>query len=195
MQPSYVDPIDPNKTIIDRVHNLYEGIDTDNANVLGTLILCSSLSIDFMMLYILHSVSKHKRYYLYFAMMLFYLVRFVIQQLTTLPLPNNYKFHNYFNVPSLFVRYQVFGDLYPSGHVSVPLFFLQSTDNYLLKRFAVFQLFYQSFIVTYTRSHYFIDIVGGVSLALNIIFVSKWLYSKLQTLYYSLIISILVLHA
>ena len=120
------------------MHQLYEFVDTDDPCVMGTLVSMSSLSIDLMMLYTLYTASKRKTYNVYLAITLFYLLRFTIQQLTTLPLPSNYKFHNYLHIPSIFVRYDVLGDLYPSGHASVPIFFLYSVSNTQLKQFAVF---------------------------------------------------------
>jgi hypothetical protein len=75
-QPCYVDP---NQTqVVDRVQNALKSVDTDSHVVLGGLILLSSLSIDFMMLQMLYSISKRKNYSLYLAVMIFYALRWLI---------------------------------------------------------------------------------------------------------------------
>lgn len=130
-QPSYVanETTEPSYVMIkDRLHDLFGPPDKER---IPLLIAMSSFYIDLLLLQMLFQIEKTRQYKYYGLLGAFYTLRLVIQQLVTLPLPPYYAFHNYLHVPSLYVKYDVLGDLFPSGHVAIPIFsyFVNSDSN------------------------------------------------------------------
>ena len=103
---------------------------------------------------------------------LFYGVRWLIQRVVYLPIIMNSAWEDP-GVPSLVIFYDQVHDLFPSGHVGfVLLCYLYHSHRRIgeqtVARLALVNIPYQAFVVVASRTHYSIDVIGGLLLAYSI---------------------------
>ena len=103
---------------------------------------------------------------------LFYGARWLIQRIVYLPMIMNSAWEDP-RVPSLTIFYDQVHDLFPSGHVGIVLLcYLYHSHRRIgeqtVARLALFNLPYQAFVVIASRTHYSIDVIGGLLLAYSI---------------------------
>ena len=96
-------------------------------------------------------------------------------------IPESYIWH-YPGFPSLFVPYSK-GDFFYSGHVGLVLAIALELFNYKINWLAitalVFNLF-NTFVLVATRSHYSVDIFGGLIISHYFYILAGWLSNYLD---------------
>jgi len=99
-------------------------------------------------------------------------MRWLTQRLVYLPIIQNSAWEDP-GVPTLTIFYDQVYDYYPSGHCGIVLLCLlyhghRRIGEQRVYRLAVFNVIFQVFVVMVTRTHYSLDVMGGLLLAFSI---------------------------
>lgn len=135
-----------------------------------SLIALSSLLMDAQYVLMVLAVARRRKVLHAVPFALFYVLRMLIQRLVFLPRLTESVWSSP-GVPTLTIFYEQVHDYFPSGHVGIVLLcYLYHTKlkEQRTARLALFQVFFQAFVVMVTRTHYSVDVIGGVLLAYSV---------------------------
>ncbi|MEE2856150.1 MAG: phosphatase PAP2-related protein [Planctomycetota bacterium] len=138
-----------------------------NETLADTLLICSSLVIDLIAIFIILSSVFGATMRPFLALLMLFMLRQICQGLSPLPAPTGMIWHHP-GFPSLLVTYQVANDFFFSGHTAIAA--IGATEMGRLGRRwwipAVLVLLFEMATVIVLRAHYTMDVYAGIVSAL-----------------------------
>ena len=155
----------------DHLYNQLEPINKvlrENVQLKNAIIITAGLIMDLLFLIIsIRFICFHKNCRLLATLVVFYLIRGIIQNMFSFGMPNDYIW-GFPGMYSLVVSYYPINDFFYSGHVgSCLISYLEFRRDgcHIMKKIAFSAIFIEAFVLLVTRAHYSIDLIGGVVFA------------------------------
>ena len=156
-------------SVIDRMHLLVTPINNflrRNPNFMKYNFILSSLLIDLNVIYIMLKYllidDDTRTITLFFSG---FILRQICQYINRLPVPKNLIWFNP-GFPSIFVTYHVENDFFFSGHTLIAFitgFDIISNGDIISKIYGISFIVYELSVISFTFSHYFMDIYAAVA--------------------------------
>ena len=134
-----------------------------NESLANTLLICSSLVIDLVAIFIILSSILGTTMRPFLALLILFMLRQICQGLSPLPAPTGMIWHDP-GFPSLLVTYEVANDFFFSGHTAIAAIGALEMGR-LGRRWwipAVLVLLFEMTTVIVLRAHYTMDVYAGI---------------------------------
>jgi len=146
----------------------------------NALIMMASLIMDTLFsMMCLRFILYHKNVRLLTTVLVFYIVRAIIQQLYTVTMPPSGYIWGSPGIFSIVVPYFATNDFFYSGHVGICFIaFLEFRKDgcQILKTLAFIGLWLEAFTLLVSRAHYSVDLIAGLIFAHYFYIVVGWLF-------------------
>ncbi len=134
-----------------------------NESLANTLLICSSLVIDLVAIFIILSSILGTTMRPFLALLILFMLRQICQGLSPLPAPTGMIWHDP-GFPSLLVTYEVANDFFFSGHTAIAAIGALEMGR-LGRRWwipALLVLLFEMTTVIVLRAHYTMDVYAGI---------------------------------